>query len=527
MHKILITDSLSDEGIEILREEKSFEVNVGTKLSPDELKKTIEDAEAIIIRSGTKLTKDIIQAAHKLKIIGRAGVGLDNVDVEEASKYGIIVMNTPGGNTIATAEHTMSLMLALSRNISQANRSVKEGKWERKKFMGSELYGKTLGIIGLGRIGTEVAKRAIAFGMKIISYDPYLSTEKANQIGVKLVELEELLKESDYISVHTPLTKDTKYILGEKAFNKIKKGARIISCARGGIVDEQALFKALQTGKVAGAALDVFEKEPPEVNPLLESDKIVATCHLGASTEEAQSNVAIEIAEQVKDALLGKGVRNAVNMPSIEPDVYNMIKPYVELAEKLGSLEAQLVRGHILQVVIKYSGDITDYSTSYVTIAFIKGLLAPVVGENVNYVNASVIARERGIKVIETKTAKKENFTNLITAEVKTDKEKRTAMATLFTKNNLKIVKIDDFYVEAIPSGYMVIISNKDTPGVIGAIGTILGNNSINIAGMTFGRRKAGGDAITVLNVDSFVSEKVLEEIEKNSDIWEAKLVKL
>ncbi|MBI4974368.1 MAG: phosphoglycerate dehydrogenase [Candidatus Omnitrophica bacterium] len=525
--KVLISDSLSKEAVDILAREKELKVDVNTKLTPEELKRIIKDYDALVVRSGTKVTKDVIDQADKLKIIGRAGVGLDNVDVESASKKGIIVVNTPGGNTISTAEHTFSLMLALSRNIPQADLSTKKGEWERKKFMGVELYGKTLGIVGLGRIGAEVAKRALSFEMRILAYDPYLSNEKAKELGVELVDMKTLLKESDYITVHTPLTDDTKHIISDKEFNLMKKGVRIINCARGGIIDEDALVKAITSGRVTGAALDVYENEPPKDSKLLKMERIVLTPHLGASTEEAQVNVAIDIANTVRDALLNCGIRNAVNVPCVEPETLKVIEPYLKLSESIGSIHSQLVDGHIKRVRVRYIGDILKYNLSPFTVSLMKGMLTPILQETVNFVNALVIAKERGINIIEMKTAEVQDFASLIWVEVETDRVKNSIMGTLFTKVDPRIVKINEFYVDCVPEGYMLVIFNKDVPGIIGAIGTILGKNKINIAGMSFGRVELGGKAITVLNVDSDVPKKVLDEIKTAKDIQEVKLVKL
>lgn len=527
MYRILVSDSLAEEGLKILKDEKEFEVEVKTKLTPEELKKIIKDYDALLVRSSTKVNKEIIEAGVKLKIIGRAGVGLDNVDAAAASKRGIIVMNTPGGNTISTAEHTMSMLLSLSRNIPQASASIKLGQWDRKRFMGTELYGKVLGIVGLGRIGTEVAKRANAFGMKVLAYDPYLSIEKAKELEVESVNLKEVLSKADYITVHTPLTEETKHMISDKEFKLMKNGVRIINCARGGIIDEKALYDAMKSNKVAGAALDVFETEPPGESPLIKLDSCVACPHLGASTEEAQVNVAIEIARQVADALLGRGVRNAVNVPSVDPEILKIIQPYINLAEKLGSLQSQLIEGRIDKVVIKYSGDITKHELQPITVALVKGMLTPILQETVNYVNATVIAKERGIEIIETKSTETEDFANLISVEVHTNKAKSEVAGTLFTKKDARIVKINEFYIDAVPKGYMVVISNKDLPGVVGQIGTILGEAKINIAGMNFGREKPGGKAVTVLNVDSLLSDEILKKIKSADNIIDAKLIKL
>jgi len=525
--KILISDPLAEEGIAILKKQKNFQVDVKLKLPPDELKKIIPEYKALIVRSQTKVTRDILNYAKNLKYIGRAGVGLDNIDVEAASKQGIIVMNTPGGNSISTAEHAFSLILALSRNIAQANSSVKKGEWERKKFMGTELYGKILGIIGLGRIGSEVAKRAASFQMKVIAYDPFLIPERAKSLGIESVKLDTLFKKADYITVHTPLTADTRHIIDGKAIRKMKKGVRIVNCARGGIVDEDALIKAIDSGRVAGAALDVYEKEPPTKTAVVGNNKIVTTPHLGASTEEAQINVAIDIAEAMTDALLHRGIRNAVNVPSIEPELYKIIEPYLNLAEKIGKMHAQLALGYINKVKIRYVGDIVKYDLNHMTRSIIKGMLEPTLEESVNYVNALVIARERGIKISEEKSKEIEDFANLISVEVETEKMKSCIMGTLFTKVDPRIVKVDKFYVDVVPEGHMLVIYNQDKPGIVGLIGTLLGKNGINIAGMNFGRAKPGGEAITVLNVDSDVPEDVIVKIRKGKHIKQVKKVKL
>jgi len=525
--KILISDPLSEKGIEILKKEKNFRVDVKTKLPPDELKKIIGDYDALIVRSQTKVTKDVIKHAGRLKFIARAGVGLDNVDVNEASKRGITVMNAPGGNTVSTAEHTFSLILALSRNIPQADASLKKGEWNRKKFMGVELCGKTLGIIGLGRIGAEVARRALSFKMKVIAYDPFLIEEKASTLGVESVKLDTLFKKSNFITVHTPLTNQTRHIIGEENLKKMKKGVRIVNCARGGIVDEKALVRAIESGHVAGAALDVYESEPPGRARIVGMDKVVTTPHLGASTEEAQVNVAVDVAEALRDALRNKGIKNAVNAPSIEPALLEVIKPYLNLAEKIGKMHAQLAQGSINKVTIRYVGDIGKYNLNHITRSIVKGLLEPILEENINYVNALVIASERGIRIIEEKTEKIENFVNLIYVKVETAGSKNSIMGTLFTKVDPRIVKINEFYVDAVPEGHMIVIYNTDKPGIVGQIGSILGENRINIAGMTFGRVRRSGKAITLLNVDSAISSNLVDKIKKAQYIKDVIPIKL
>ncbi len=525
--RVLVSDKLAQRGLDILEKEKGIQADVKTSLSPAELKKVIKNYDALIVRSGTKVTKEIIASAKKLKIIGRAGVGLDNVDVEAASRKGIVVMNTPGGNTISTAEHTMSMILALSRNIPQAYQSLKERRWDRKKFMGVEIYGKVLGIIGLGRIGAEVAKRAMSFGMKVLTFDPYLSLDRVKALKIESVSLKELFKRSDYITVHTPLGKDTRHLIADKEIALMRHGVRIINCARGGIVDEKALIKGLNSGHVAGCALDVFEQEPPLKSPLLKMDNVVITPHLGASTKEAQLNVALEMAQQICDGLSGRGIKNAVNLSILAPELAEIVKPYVILAEKLGSLQSQLAEGHITRLRIEYRGDIGTQDSAPITVACIKGLLQPIMGDTINYVNASVLAKERGINVEESKSESMESFTNLISVTTKTEKGELSVWGTVFAGKDPRIVKIDKYYVEAHPGGYMLVIKNRDLPGIVGEIGTILGKNKINIAEMTFGREKPGGTAITVLNVDSKIPEKVLEKIKKSKNISDAKLIKL
>ncbi len=526
--KILVSDQLAQEGLAVLKEVKEFTVDVKTELKPDELKEIIKGYDALIVRSATKVTKDIINAAEKLKVIGRAGVGLDNVDLEAATQKGIIVMNTPAGNTISTCEHTMSMILALSRNIPQANASTKKGEWKRSKFMGIELYGKILGIVGFGRIGKEVAKRALSFGMKVIVYDPFLSREVAEEMGIEVVELPGLLERADFITVHTPLTDETKHLISTKEFALMKKGVRIINCARGGIIDETALSNAVREGKISAAALDVFEKEPlsPD-SELLKFDNVIVTPHLGASTEEAQVNVSIEVAEIVRDALLNRGIRNAANYPCLEAEVCSLLEPHINLAEKLGMFSGQLIEGRFQELSISYSGDIISYDLSPLTMALVKGILSPILKETVNFVNAISLARERGIDIRESKLSKEGEFVNLIQLEIKTDKESKKISGTLSANKQPRIVKIDGNYVEVSPIGEMIVMQNWDKPGIIGNIGTLLGGYNINIAAMTFGRQSLGGKAISVLNVDSPVSADILNKIKKLENVLEAKVIRI
>ncbi|MFH1318608.1 MAG: phosphoglycerate dehydrogenase, partial [Candidatus Omnitrophota bacterium] len=526
--KILVSDKLSEEGLTILKSIKDSIVDVKTGLKPEELKIIIKDYDAVIIRSGTKLSADIIKQADKLRVIGRAGVGLDNVDLAAATEKGVVVMNSPAGNTISTCEHTLSMLLALSRNIPQANVSVKSGEWKRSKFMGVELYKKTLGIIGLGRIGVEVAKRALSFGMKVIAYDPYLSSDVGKTLKVESVELPVLFQKADFITLHTPISDATRHLISDKEFALMKDGVRIINCARGGIIDEDALIKAVKMGKVSGAAFDVFEKEPVDPNSeLLKLDNVIVSPHLGASTEEAQVNVAIEIAESIRDYLLGRGVHNAVNYPRIEPEGYKVLSPYIYLAERLGNFSSQLSEGRIKKIYIYYSGEITQHDITPISMALVKGFLTPILEESVNYVNSIALAETRGIAIEETKVSSEEEFVNLVSLKIVTDQETRQIWATLSPSRQPRIVKIDDLYVELSPEGYLIVIKNWDKPGIIGSLGTLLGEYDINIAGMTFGRKESGGEAISVLNVDSPVSRDLLLKIKNIENVLAVKLIKL
>ncbi len=524
--KVLISDPLSAHGKELL-EQAGFAVEMRTGMKPDELKKVIGEYDALVVRSETKVTKDILEAAKRLKLIGRAGVGVDNVDVEAATKKGVIVMNTPEGNTISTAEHTMSMMLALVRNIPQASATLKTGVWDRKKFLGTEVYGKTLGVIGLGRIGTQVVKRSQAFGMKVFVYDPFLSVEKAKKLDVEIADLDGIFRRADIITVHTPLTKETEGMINKAAFAKMKKGVRIINCARGGIVNEADLIQAIGEGKVAGAALDVFSTEPPpKDSPLLGLPQIIVTPHLGAATAEAQENVAVDIARQVVEALSGGIIRNAVNAPSIDSDMLQQMLPYMNLGEKLGVLAAQLLAGQLESLKITYHGEVTGYDVNPISSSILKGMLGRFLQETVNHVNAPVVARERGITVSETKSTSLAEYSDLISVVAKTDKASFAVSGTLLgKKKEPRIVKIQDNFVDAVPAGYLLILFNKDVPGVIGAVGSTLGKSNINIAGMTVGRKVVGGEAITVVNVDNVVPPATLDELKKLKNVLDTKMV--
>ncbi len=513
MKKVLVSDTLDQEGIEIFRRTPGIEVDVMTNLTHDELKGVIKDYDGLAIRSATKVTADVIERAERLKVIGRAGIGLDNVDHLAASKKGIVVMNTPGGNTITTGEHTIAMMFALARKIPQATASMKGGKWEKNKFMGAEVYNKTLGIVGIGRVGSIVAERALGLKMNVIAYDPFLSQEAADKAGITLVSLDDLLKRSHFISVHTPMTKETRGMINAAAFARMRDGVFIINCARGGIISEKDLYDALKSGKVAGAALDVFEEEPTKNVDLVSLPNVICTPHLGASTEEAQKNVAIAIAEQIVDYLSKGEIRNAVNFPSVTAELLAQIQPFLALAEKIGKFEAQIVSGGIEEVQVEYSGEILNYNVAPLTISLIKGLLEPILNENINYINAPIVAKERGIKVIESKSSEVKDFTSMISVTIKTREETSFIAGTIFGRQDPRIVRIGKFSMEVIPEGNMLVLYNFDRPGVIGNIGMTLGNNSINIARFQLSREQVDGQALVVLSTDSVVPEDVMNKL--------------
>ncbi|HLB70129.1 MAG: phosphoglycerate dehydrogenase [Candidatus Methanoperedens sp.] len=521
--KVLVSDPIAEQGIEILR--KEVDVDIATGLEPSELIKRIGNYEALIVRSETQVTKDVINAGKKLKIIGRAGVGVDNIDVNAATERGIIVVNAPEGNTISASEHTIAMMMALSRNIPQANASLKSKKWDRKKFMGVEVRDKVLGVVGLGRIGSEVVKRAQGLEMRILAYDPFISQERAKDLGVELTTVEDIVRRSDYITVHTPLTKETKDIISTREFGIMKRGARIINCARGGIINEEALAKAVKDGIVSGAAVDVFTREPPFDNPLLELDRVIVTPHLGASTEEAQINVAVTVAEQILNIHQELPVKNAINMPYVKAEVMKILEPYFPLAEKMGKLGTQLI-GNYEKVEVSYCGEISDQNVAPLTLAVLKGLLEPVLGAGVNYVNAPTIAKERKIKVIESKSKTVVGYPSQISIRLSKKGEERKISGTVIGKEP-RVVQIDEYMIDVIPSGYMIVTKIEDHPNIIGPCCMILGKNEINIAGMQVGRIKIGGEAIMLLNIDSDVSDEVLDEIKTVNGIIDAKRIVL
>ena len=525
--KVLIADNLSNMGVDILKKASGIEVDVNVGLTKEELIKIIPSYEGLIVRSATKVTPDVIEAATNLKVIGRAGIGVDNIDVAAAGKKGIIVMNTPEGNIITTAEHTMALMLSMSRNIPQARSMLKDQKiWAPKKFMGKELHSKTLGIVGLGRIGTIVAERAKGFYMKILVHDPFISKEHAEKIGVEVVELSDLLKRSDYISLHTP-SLDGKPLLSTKEFNLAKPGIRIVNCARGNLIDDDALIEAIKSKQVAQAALDVYAKEPLAMDsPLLTMDEIICTPHLGASTEEAQEKVAIDVANQIIDFLTHGNVRNAINMPSIDADSMNKIKPYLKLGEDLGIFIAQLLDEPLTGVEVQYNGEVAEQRIDPITISVLKGLLTRNI-EGINMVNAPFIAKDRGIEVKESKSTEVHEYTSTIKVTAKTNKGDRSVTGSVFGKGDSRIVQFDEFYFEAVLSKDMLILTNNDIPGVIGRLGSALGASNINIAGFHLGRIKEGEKAVAVVNIDSQPNDKTIQTLREISGILNVSTVTL
>jgi D-3-phosphoglycerate dehydrogenase len=512
MPKVLVSDKIAPEGIEILK--KIGQVDVKTGLSEDELCQIIGEYDALVIRSSTQVTAKVLEAAKKLKIIGRAGVGVDNVDVSVATEKGIIVVNSPGGNTIAAAELTVAMLLALARNIPQAYYAMRNKVWDRSKYVGNEVYKKTLGIIGLGKIGQEVAKRLQAFGMTVIAYDPFISAQTAEQIGVQLVDFEECLKRSDYITLHVPKNKETIGMIGTKQFSMMKDGVRIINVARGGIIDDAALIEALKSGKCAGAALDVFVTEPPDFSSELFSlPNVVTTPHLGASTVEAQTNVAIDVAEQIVDVFEGRSARSAVNMPALSPEVLAAVQPFLPLAERMASLAAQITEGRASQIEIRYCGEVASVDTGPIGRSAIVGFLKPAVGESVNPVNALVIAKQRGIEVVESKSPEGGDYASTLTITIKTDKGTTEVTGTLFGAKDMRVVRMNGFPIDIAPEGILLVSPHIDRPGIIGQVGTILGNENINIASMHLGRKAPREHSLMVLSVDSEVPEAVLEKI--------------
>lgn len=525
--KILICDGMDESGLALLRSAEGIEVAAPDQLSAEEIKEVLPYYDAMIVRSRTKVTPDLLENATRLKVIGRAGTGVDNIDVQAASSKGILVMNTPGANAMAAAEHTMALMFSLARHIPQATQSMREGRWDKKKFIGTELYHQTLGVIGLGKIGSIVADRALAMKMDVIGYDPYIIPEAVAILGVECVPLDELLARSDFITIHTPLTNETRNVISREALSKVKPGVRIINCARGGLIDEEALYEALLDGRVAGAALDVFAQEPPKESPLLKLDNVIFTPHLGASSLQAQANVARAIASQILDYLKFGIIRNAINFPSIRAKDYEKIRPYLLLGERLGRLQGQIV-SPIQRVEIEYSGaELQDLPLQPLTQTVIKGLLDPILAEKVNLVNAPLLLKERQIELVTTTTSQSRGYTGLITVRVKGPQQESSAAGTVFQHEEIRLVRFNNYRLEAELEGINLLVQNLDKPGTIGFIGMTLGDYQVNIANMHLSRTPQKDKAIAIIRLDNEAPDTAIDSLKRNPNILTVQQVKL
>src|SRR5437867_1899689 len=526
--KVLIADSISQRGLEELAHDGSLDVSVQTNLSAPRLLEIIPEFSALVVRSQTKVTADVLKAGGKLRVVGRAGVGVDNVDVEAATRRGVVVLNAPGGNTVSTAEHAFSLLLCVARKIPQADASLRGKKWSRKDFEGVELYNKTLGVIGMGRIGSELSRRAIAFGMRVVAYDPYLSAARARSLQVELVEeLDDLLASADFISLHTPLTNETRHLLDGARIAKTKRGVRIINCARGGLIDETALAKSLHDRHAAAAALDVFEIEPlPDDSPLRAAPNLILTPHLGASTAEAQESVGIEIAQSIRAALLEGTIRNAVNMPNLDAKTLSIIGPHLRFGEKLGRFLSQVAPRRVDELKINYSGKVNELDTGPITRSILKGFLQTAGGADINEVNAPAFAESLGLKITETRLSAAGDYTDLV--ELSADAEGKTvSVGGAFFGATPRIVSVNSRPVEARPHGVILVLENTDRPGMVGRIGSLLGDHGVNIATMSLSRNKEGGRALTVLNLDTRPDDKLLKALLASGDIHSAQVIQL
>jgi D-3-phosphoglycerate dehydrogenase / 2-oxoglutarate reductase len=526
--KILIADSISERGVDELSRDGALDVSIQTNLNESKLVDLIPEFSALVVRSQTKVTAQILNAGARLRVVGRAGVGVDNVDVETATRRGIIVLNAPSGNTVSTAEHAFSLLLCVARKIPAADATLRGGNWDRKNFEGVELYNKTLGVIGVGRIGSELSRRAIAFGMRVVAYDPYLSAARARTLQVELAdELDDLLASADFISLHTPLTEETRHIVDATRLAKTKRGVRVINCARGGLIDEDALANALHSGQVGGAALDVFEIEPlPSDSPLRTAPNLVLTPHLGASTAEAQESVGIEIAQSIRAALLEGTIRNAVNMPNLDAKTLSIIGPHLRFGEKLGRFLSQVAPRRVEQLNINYSGKVNEVDTTAITRSILKGFLQNAGGTDVNEVNAPAFAESLGLKITETRLSALGDYTDMLELSAVAD-GKTVSVGGAFFGATPRIVSVNSRPVEARPQGIVLVLENTDRPGIVGRIGTLLGDHGVNIATMSLSRNQAGGSALTVLNLDTAPSEGLLAEIRASGDIHSAQVIEL
>lgn len=526
--KVLLLDGIDPAGIEVLESTRSITPIVHDKISREELLELVPEVDGIIVRSATQIDREVLARATQLKVVGRAGVGVDNVDVDAATESGILVMNSPGGSTMTTAEHTIAMLFAMARNIPQAYAMLKGQKtWEKNKFKGVELTGKTLGVIGLGRIGSEVARKCQAMGMNVIAYDPYINPEANLTTGLVMVDIERIYDQADFISVHVPLTDTTRNLINTATIARMRDGVRILNCARGGIINEQDLYEGMKSGKIGGAAFDVFETEPNTDSPLFQLDNFIATPHLGASTVEAQRKVSEDICRQVSDFLLKNTVNGALNFPQLDALQVERYQHFVDLATRLSTFIVQLCDGRMQHVAIRYSGDVTDMNLNYLTSIILKRLLMPVLREGVNLINAIHVAKQRGIKVEETRVPVLDNFANMITIEVTSDNETHGVSGTVFTDKLPRIVNVDGYSVDVVPRGNMIFFTNNDKPGVIGKMGSVLGQFNVNIAGMYLGRERQGGEALAVLLVDNPVRQDVIDQVRKIDNILSARVIRV
>ncbi|MED5469785.1 MAG: phosphoglycerate dehydrogenase [Cyanobacteriota bacterium] len=528
MTKVLVSDPIDQAGIDILAQVAQVDQRVG--LSEDDLKAMIGDYDALMIRSGTQVTADVIKAGARLRIIGRAGVGVDNVDVPTATQQGVLVVNSPEGNTIAAAEQALALMLSLSRHVPQAHASTMAGGWDRKKYVGNELYKKVLGVVGLGKIGSHVARVCNAMGMEVIAYDPFISADRAQQMQVRLSSLENLFEQADYITLHLPRTPDTENLVNAELLGKMKSTARLVNCARGGIIDESALADALTAGVIGGAALDVYAQEPLAANSPLRSvqERLILTPHLGASTTEAQENVAVDVAEQIRDVLLGLPARSAVNIPGLSAEIMERLKPHLQLAETLGLLVSQLSGGQLQELEVRLQGEFAQHPSQPLVIAALKGVLTSALGDRINYVNASLEAKGRGIRVLEVKDETSKDFAGgSLQLTTRGDQGGHSVTGAVFANGDLRITTIDEFPVNVSPSRHMLLTRHRDMPGIIGQLGSVLGEHNVNIASMQVGRRIVRGDAVMVLSIDDPIPPSLLVTIHAINGIKEAHPVTL
>ncbi|PLX89175.1 MAG: phosphoglycerate dehydrogenase [Desulfuromonas sp.] len=526
--KVLVADRLSQPGLDIFKQADGIELIYQPDLTHEQLLAAVADVEALVVRSGTHLTGDVFRAAPKLRVIGRAGIGTENIDLNAANRKGLVVMNTPFGSAITSAEHTIAMLLALARNIPQATRSIKQGRWEKNLFLGIEISGKTLGVIGAGKIGQLVIERALGLRMRILVYDPYLSTEAVQQLGAEQVELDALRQQADFITLHVPLTPETNNLIDCDFLAHVKPGCRIINCAQGGLVDETALEEAIKADQVAGAALDVFSKEPPPADlSLLQMEQVICTPHLRAASSDAQVNVAVQIAHQIVDFLQHGIIVNALNMPSVSADLLAEVRPYLQLSERMGHFIEQYCACGLEAVTLEYSGGIVDHPTGSMTAAFLKGLLSPMLGDDVNYVNAALLAEERGIRVTEARSKTADEFASMIRVRVTGKTGEHSISGAVFGETDYRLVRIDSYPVEAVPAGPLLVLHNQDQPGVIGGVGQVLAEAGVNIAMMNLSRRKINGRAISLIGLDGAISENVMHQLEALQGVISAVLVTL